>query len=146
MGIFFTSQPFFRKVCLSVCFTLLKQFTSCLDFIPKFLISDIIFMLGATILRCQGRIPVGLYELVQQEYFSIIIILIFKEFSASVSHVYIAEQLKPSLARLVLIKKSHNYNQFILTTYPIFLSQLRKPFCYIQKSFKRDISCRLSHP
>ena len=24
MGIFFTSQPFFRKVCLSVCFTLLK--------------------------------------------------------------------------------------------------------------------------
>ena len=32
------------------------------------------------------------------------------------------------------------------TIYPIFLSQLRKGFCYIKSPLKRDISCRFSHP
>ena len=32
MGIFFTSQPFFRKVCLSVCFTLVYFMSSFLNF------------------------------------------------------------------------------------------------------------------
>ena len=53
MGIFFTSQPFIRKMCLFK--------NSLLNFIPKFLISDITSMPGAILLSCQGRIPDGLY-------------------------------------------------------------------------------------
>ena len=48
----------------SVSFSLVyfvKIFTSCLHFIPKFLISAITFIPGAIMLRCQGRISVGLY-------------------------------------------------------------------------------------